>query len=487
VKALSGIGERAPIVSSAVLLGSIAALGAMVVAGPQTLRAAPVIGVIIAVTLANRLLLNWTFLIGLLLTVVLLIPMQRFVLPGGLPFELEPYRLLAAFMLIGWIGSLLIDPRVRLRSSGFDAPLLLVLASVLVSIVVSPGRVTPVEADVLKGLTFFISFVLVFYLLVSLVRTAAQIDLFLKVLVTGGALVALEAVIESRTHHNLFNSLPRIIPILKPGTLNLIVGDDRGYRVYASAQHPIALGALLIVLLPVAVYLIEKTRQRRWWIAGCLLGLGALATMSRTGVLMLVTVAAVYLWLRPRETRRLWPWLLPCLAVIHFVLPGTLGTIKDSFLPKGGLVAEQTSNVGTRGQGRIADIGPSLREFAQRPLFGEGYSTRRPNRGPLSAQILDDQWLGNLLETGLVGTLAWLWLFVRAVRQLSRRAREDRSDAGWLCVGLAASIVTFAVGMITYDAFAFSQVTLVMFVLLALSSVHLAQPVRPPRPFGRGV
>jgi polysaccharide biosynthesis protein PslJ len=481
VRVVAGSAERAPVISTAIVGGSLAVLAALVVAGPSAMRAVPLLGVVMFLTLTHRALFSWTSLLGILLAIVLLIPMQRFVLPGGLPFELEPYRLLAAIMIIGWLGCLLIDPRVHFRRSGLEAPMLLVLAAVLISIVANPGRIAPVETFVIKGLTFFVSFIFIFYLIVSVVR-ASKIDLFIKVLVAGGAIVALESVIESRTHHNLFNSLPKILPFLREGSLNTVIGDERGYRVYASAQHPIALGALLIVLLPPAIYLIKRTGQRRWWLAGALLGFGSLATMSRTSVLMLTAVALVYLWLRPAETRKLWPWLVPALAAIHLVLPGTLGTLKDSFFPKGGLVAEQTGDVGAKGQGRVADIGPSLREFAQQPLFGEGYASRRTDIGSRSVQILDDQWLGNLLETGLLGTGAWVWLFVRSVRRLGRRGKEDTSDLGWLAVALAASTTTFAVGMLTYDAFAFSQVTLVLFVLLALGSVFLSGPrVAGPR------
>jgi O-antigen ligase len=208
--------------------------------------------------------------------------------------------------------------------------------------------------------------------------------------------------------------------------------------------------------------------------------------MSRTGVLMLIAVVFVYLWLRPKETRRLWPLLLPCLLAIHLVLPGTLGTLKEAFFPKGGLIAEQATNVGSRGQGRVADIGPSLREFAQRPLFGEGFGTRQTDRGPNSAQILDDQWLGSLLETGLLGTGAWLWLFVRTIRRQARRAKEDSSPDGWLSVGLAASTLAFVVGMLTFDAFSFSQVTVVMFILMALASIHLSHGMRSTGPRAAG-
>jgi hypothetical protein len=474
VRAALASAERGPLVSSIVIVSALAAFAAAIVSGAPALRIAPGIAIVIFLTLTYRALLTWSTLVGVLLVAVLFIPMQRFVLPASLPFELDPYRVLVAFIITAWAACLLVDPNVRLRSSGLGPPMVVLVGAIVASIIGNPGRVSAMGPEVIKALSFFMSFVLVFYVIVSVARTRAHLDLFVRILVGGGSLVALAGVIESRTQKNVFNWLPHVMPFLKPGTLNTIVGDDRGYRAYASAQHPIALGALLVVLLPLAIYLIKKTGQRRWWLAGMLLAFGALATMSRTGVLMLIAVVFVYLWLRPKETRRLWPLLLPCLLAIHLVLPGTIGTLKEAFFPKGGLIADQATNVGSRGQGRVADIGPSLHEFAQRPLFGEGFGTRQTDRGPKSAQILDDQWLGSLLETGLLGTGAWLWLFVRTIRRQARRAKEDSSAEGWLSVGLAASTLAFVVGMLTFDAFSFSQVTVVMFILMALASIHLS-------------
>jgi hypothetical protein len=224
------------------------------------------------------------------------------------------------------------------------------------------------------------------------------------------------------------------------------------------------------------VYLIRRSARAWWWRAVALLARGSLATQSRTSVLMLAAVAAAFLWLRPRETRRLWPLLLPALLAVHFVIPGTLGTLKQSFFPEGGLIAEQRSSPGSRGQGRIADLEPSLREFAAKPLVGQGYATRVVDRAHPSDQILDDQWLGILLETGLVGLVGWLWLVGRAVRRLGNAAKQDLSSRGWLLAALAASVMTYAVGMLTFDAFAFVQVTFLFFMLLGLGAAALRAP-----------
>ena len=61
-------------------------------------------------------------------------------------------------------------------------------------------------------------------------------------------------------------------------------------------------------------------------------------------------------------------------------------------------------------------------------------------------------------------------------------ARADRSRHGLLCTALTASIASYAVGMFTYDAFSFIQVTLVLFFLLGLGSAAIAihARMRPP-------
>jgi O-antigen ligase len=190
----------------------------------------------------------------------------------------------------------------------------------------------------------------------------------------------------------------------------------------------------------------------------------------------------MYVWLRPREMRRLWPALIPVFVVVHLLLPGTLGSLKGAFLPAGGLVAEQQTNAGWVGSGRLADVAPSLQEFKTKPFLGQGYGTRVPENQGGTAKILDNQWLSTLLETGAVGVFAWLWLFFRAAGRFGRAAKRDVGDRGWLLAAIASSIAAFAVGMFTYDAFAFIQVTFVLFVLVALGAAVLRMDPEPTTP-----
>ena len=295
-------------------------------------------------------------------------------------------------------------------------------------------------------------------------------------LVAGGTIVAIFSIVEWKAGYNAFNALERFIPILNLDQ-SLIAPPERGFRTraYASAQHPIALGAMLVLLLPLAVYLYRRYHQLAWMGCAAALTLGALATGSRTAATMLLAELLVFLWIKRAETIRLLPMLLPLILVCQIVMPGTLGTFRAILFPEQGLIAEQQGGEGGSGSGRIADLGPSLEEWSRTPLFGQGFGTRLTSESDtvVNAKILDNEWLATLLEVGAVGALCLLWLYVRSVRMLARAGKPDESAHGWLLTSLAAAIAAFAVGMLTFDAFSFIQVTFLSFILLGAAAVAL--------------
>src|SRR6516225_5366180 len=62
-----------------------------------------------------RLIASWPRCIAGLVLVVMLIPIDRYTVAGAsLPFQLEPYRLVLGLLVLGWIGALLVDSRVRI-------------------------------------------------------------------------------------------------------------------------------------------------------------------------------------------------------------------------------------------------------------------------------------------------------------------------------------------------------------------------------------
>ncbi len=167
------------------------------------------------------------------------------------------------------------------------------------------------------------------------------------------------------------------------------------------------------------------------------------------------------------------------LIVIKIVAPGSIATLKESFLPSSGqgLIASQRTLAAdpTLISGR-ANFKPRLVEGMRRPIFGQGVGTRQTGEdNPLrNAPILDNEWLGLFLDVGLLGVAGWIWLFVRIDRRLGRLARTRGSPEGLLAAGFVASITGFAVAMVTYDSLAFIQEAVILWVVLALAGTLVA-------------
>jgi O-antigen ligase len=166
--------------------------------------------------------------------------------------------------------------------------------------------------------------------------------------------------------------------------------------------------------------------------------------------------------------------------------------------PSEGLVAEQQTRAGAQGSGRIADLEPGLRLWLDSPVLGPGPGTSftRDGTAPLGAAsrrsqnedpanpapkagiIFDNQYLFSLVTVGIVGLAAVIWFVWGTVVKLTRAARRTLHETGDLLAACAVSSLGFAVGMFTYDTFAFVQVTLLFFVIAALGLTARSFPGR---------
>jgi hypothetical protein len=446
-----------------------------------------------------RILAHWSWLVYGLAGVDLLIPEDdRYTLHGAsnAGFELEPWRILVFLMIVGWVAALMVDPRVRTRKTKFDGPLVLIGIAIVGSEAFNPARVSSLSSFVIKALVIVLCLMIMLYVLASVIRTRETIERLLCVLVCAGSVEGFAATLQRTTRFNIFDHMHRILPMFK---FNLGAEASQmlrsgHFRAVASAGHPIELATVMAMLTPIAAYLAIR-RGRIWLAALPFLLLGNLSSGSRTGVIGLLVVLVVFLLMRPRETFKCWPALIPILAIMQLLMPGAISGTLSAFFPKGGLIAQQSQTFAAHGAvqdaSRLSRLGPQLHGvFAKHnEFFGEGYGTRIVGRTSTNtqtvtgaqqamaadnAQILDDQWLGNLLDTGLVGVAAWLWLFARVIRRLGARARLERGTAeGWLPVALAGSVACYAIAMYFYDAWGFIQGTIVLILLLGCASALL--------------
>lgn len=490
-------GARRLVSRPGAICSALALLGLSVLAGAPTAGEIVAIAVILfgLSLLAGRIARTWYWLVAGVAIVDLLIPEDgRYSLRGvsKIGFQLEPYRLLIAIIVIGWVAALLVDPRVRPRKTKFDGPIALIWVAIIGSELFNITRATDLSTWVVKAFTVNLCLILFVYVCASVVRTREAIEFILRVIVGAACVVAVAAMFERETTFNLFNHLHRLLPIFSfNAEVQLAVDELRNghFRALASAGHPIELSNEMAMVVPIAIYL-AVAKNRKWWAAVLVLLMGDLSAGSRTGIIGLLVVTAVFLWMRPRQTVKFWPAVIPLLAVVYVLSPGAISGAVNSFFPKGGLVAQQSNVFYAYGQkqqaSRLSRLGPQLHDLSAHYnlLFGEGFGTRIVGRSVTedgvsadNAQILDDQWLGNTLDTGLVGFAAWLWLFARVIRQLRVRAKQEGHIAeGWLPVALAAAVMCYAVSMFFYDAFGFLQATVILYLLYGCASALLWLP-----------
>ena len=304
----------------------------------------------------------------------------------------------------------------------------------------------------------------------------------LGALVVGGVVVALAAIYESRTNYDVFDHLHKWFAFLEPTRISQDAQRGARLRVRGSAQHPIALGAALTLVVPIAAYFAGRATTRlralAWGAAGTILVVGAFATVSRTVVLMAVAMVGVALVVRGRSVRRWWPVAVAIVAAAHLAAPGALGALYHSFAPRAGLIQSQTALGGNVGSGRLADIAPGLQSWEQAPFFGHGLGTGNSTGSSVPGAIVDpktgapiifdDQYLNSLVSIGFVGLVAVIWFVWGAAGRLVGPRGAARGREGDLVAACAVSCAGFAAGMFTFDAFAFVQCTLLFFVIAAL-------------------
>lgn len=484
----------------AIAAAGAGALSVGVVAGGNAIVFGAVVFVlagVVAMCEAAAPTVTWTNAIGLLILVIWFIPIKLYSLPVNLPFNLEIYRLFLLLLVGAWLVAI-VAGRGGVNAAGQVIPLVLLGGGALGATIVNYDALSALgESEALKPISYFLSFLLAFLIIASTITRGRDVVRVAQALVIGGSLVALAALYDSRSNYNVFDHLDQWFPFFEREPRDIEELRGGRLRVYASAQHPIALGCALTMILPLAIYLASqassKLRQRLWLVLALVSAAGALTTISRTTVIMLIVMGVVALWLRGRMIVNFLPLLLLLPFVVHFVAPGALGGLYNSFFPKEGLVADLNERAGEGGSGRFADIVPGFDLWAQSPIVGKGigsqYSTGQSAETldamftPGAAQrgiIFDNQYMLTLVELGTAGIVGTIWFIWGAAVKLGRAARRRTDPPGDLMAACAVSCAGFGAGIFFFDAFSFVQATLVFFVIAALG-LRARELAPPPR------
>ncbi|NYH92114.1 O-antigen ligase family protein [Actinopolymorpha rutila] len=284
-----------------------------------------------------------------------------------------------------------------------------------------------------------------------------RLEVLRRRLVAGGSIVASLGLVQFFTGIDIAGYLA--VPGLTANAdFSSVLRRDEFNRPMATATHPIELGVVLTMLLPLAVHGMLHARPGTVWrhrLQVFLLLATIPMTVSRSAILGMAVAAVVMVPVWPGKVRVVALMVLGCGTVaMQAVVPGLLGTIRN-------LVTSIGSDSSTTA--RTDDYGAVLASVSHQPWFGRGLGTYLPQ----TYRILDNQYLGTAIETGLVGVAALLALFV-AGWLLARGARRASSnpEVRHLAQCFAATMAVAAFSFGTFDALSFPMITNLMFLML---------------------
>jgi O-antigen ligase len=298
------------------------------------------------------------------------------------------------------------------------------------------------------------------------IRVKARLDWLLRWAVVGTALVGVIVMLQ------FFLRIDLAVWLRPPG-LNIVTGSINFIgqrtasiaRVAGTGTSPIEMGVVLAMLLPLAIHYSRFPGRRGpllYQAAVVLITFSSFLTVSRSTVVAIAVEAVLLLPTWPKRARLAALAAAPAIVLaVRLAAPGVVGTLVGLFV-----------NAGTDSSvlHRFNDYSAAAPFIAGSPFIGRGIHTWIPTQYGSVAQpnfFIDNSYLLGLLETGFIGLLSIVVLFVVGIG-LARGARRRSIDPGTrdLSQSLAASIAAAMVTTFTYDSFAFPMATGITFLLV---------------------
>jgi O-antigen ligase len=348
--------------------------------------------------------------------------------------------------------------------------MLIFIAALIASYIAAATR--PIQAAELtaadRGLVSAIGWLGMFLTVADGLRNRYELDVFLRRVTLAAGALALVGLAQFVTKQQLTNYI--VIPGLSENSDPELAGRGSFVRPAGTTAHPIEFGAVLTMILPIAIhYALTDTHRsvfRRWWPVAAI-AIAVPISISRSAILSAVVVLVFLLPSLARPVRRRAYLALAVLGgAVYVVVPGLLGTLTGLFT---GLSSDNSAKSRTGSFALVEQF------FKRAPLFGRGFRTFTP-----SYRILDDQYLGLLVDTGLCGLLATVALSITAIVTMFKLRRRstvlaDRS----LALSIAAGVAASALSEFLYDQFSFGMDSGYYFLILGGASVLYRVSGRP--------
>lgn len=351
---------------------------------------------------------------------------------GGMAHGYQPIRIVVLLFVCAVFASYIamaLQPLTGLEVSAADRGVLLVLSCAGVALLGADG-ITSVER--LESLMRFVVSLGVCMALIGIAQFFFAFDI---------------------AHYFHF------VPLLKENSaLPYFFGGGAVRRVGGTASHPIEFGVVLAFILPFAMRYAFDAPPGKRLVPFAKLGIIVMAlpmALSRSGALGAMAAILVLVSTWSWERRRTLLLLAPAfLVAMRAAAPGLLGSLFALFAS-----VRQDNSI----KHRTNDYGLVGRFISEHPLFGRGFGTFLPKQ----YFLLDNQYLGTIIEMGFIGLTIVIALLVTgfftargARRMATNPAVRDFAQA--FAASISVAIVSFA----TFDFLGFQMATGMLFLML---------------------
>jgi putative inorganic carbon (HCO3(-)) transporter len=389
---------------------------------------------------------------------------QNFTVPyTGLGFS--PAQLI--FFVLGalWIVTRLVGQRARAGLGVLSILVAVQFALSLASYGLSQSRflTSDIRTQSDRSVLILSTVSVLVIVLATVLRTRRDIELVLRGLVVGGTLNGVLAIISYAGGGDIAARI-RLPGLRDAGTTAAVALVREGVtRPQGAAATPLELGGVMTALVPIALGVFFAARRRGepawpWAAAAAVMTLGGTVSLSRS---VLLGLTAALIVMVPR-----WPVKRAVIALIGAVIAAGAvvasgAKIVSNFV---NLVVHgsQDYSLGSRSDGRSY----VWTHFAQHFWLGQGLGTYDLD----TQKVLDNQYLSQLMETGVLGLLLLAALMVCALLYALRaRALSTSPDLAELANGVAGALVAVLVISAVLDTSGFVQIFTLIWVLIGVA------------------
>jgi hypothetical protein len=410
-----------------------------------------------------------------------LVPFDRIELAVPTPIDMTLDRLVLPLIAVVWALAFLSGPGAapRLWVTRVHMALGVLLACAFISVVLDARYLNQTGELMLavKKLPLLVSYLSIFVIVASSIRPG-EVRAFLNLTLVLSVICGLGVIMEYRF---AFNPFFKITAAVLPPPFELVTESGSAIDALGRrwVQGPTAYGleviAMMTIALPTAILGIlhagSRTQKLLFGAAIVVLMAAIFATQRKSALVAPVAGILALAYFRRRELLSLAPLGLVLSVVVAAVSPGAVHNVVSQF------VRSDATKVATVSD-RTADYDAIRPDLWSHLLIGRGHGSYNHE----TYRILDSEILGKLVETGVLGLIAFLMLPISLIL-IARRAASVR-DAVVAPVALTGIVagVDFIVVSALYDVMSVPHAPFTFLYIAGLVAVATTAPAAPAEP-----